>query len=110
MLVDGLAEERIRWQNTVVSLTESFDRLPGDCLISTGFLSYLGPFVSNYRQELMSIWSKEVSLWIVCATVYRNFPSSICAKNTTSSSRANKFYYTPITSATRAIDYDETEN
>ncbi|XP_025155769.1 dynein heavy chain 2, axonemal [Harpegnathos saltator] len=60
MLVDGLVEERIRWQNTVASLTESFDRLPGDCLISTGFVSYLGPFVSNYRQELMSIWSKEM--------------------------------------------------
>lgn len=61
MLVDGLAEERIRWENTVELLTESFDRLPGDCLISTGFVSYLGPFVSSYRQELLSIWSKDVS-------------------------------------------------
>lgn len=61
MLVEGLSEERIRWENTVASLTESFEWLPGDCLISTGFVSYLGPFVSNYRQELISIWSKEVS-------------------------------------------------
>ncbi|KAL6445588.1 hypothetical protein ACFW04_000847 [Cataglyphis niger] len=60
MLVDGLSEERIRWENTVASLTEWFDWLPGDCLISTGFVSYLGPFVSNYRQELISIWLKEV--------------------------------------------------
>nr|XP_012223058.1 PREDICTED: dynein heavy chain 2, axonemal-like [Linepithema humile] len=60
MLVDGLSEERIRWENTVASLAESFEWLPGDCLISTGFVSYLGPFVSNYRQELISIWSKEV--------------------------------------------------
>lgn len=62
MLVDNLSDERIRWENTVASLTEYFDWLPGDCLISTGFVSYLGPFVSNYRQELISIWSKEVSL------------------------------------------------
>ncbi|KAG5317386.1 DYH2 protein, partial [Pseudoatta argentina] len=59
-LVDHLSDERILWENTVASLTESFDWLPGDCLISTGFISYLGPFVSNYRQELISIWSKEV--------------------------------------------------
>lgn len=65
MLVDGLSEERIRWENTVASLTEYFEWLPGDCLISTGFVSYLGPFVSNYRQELISIWSKEVSSKIV---------------------------------------------
>ncbi|KAG5316465.1 DYH2 protein, partial [Acromyrmex insinuator] len=60
MLVDRLSDERILWENTVASLTESFDWLLGDCLISTGFISYLGPFVSNYRQELISIWSKEV--------------------------------------------------
>ncbi|KYM82700.1 Dynein heavy chain 2, axonemal [Atta colombica] len=59
-LLDLLSDERILWENTVASLTESFDWLLGDCLISTGFLSYLGPFVSNYRQELISIWSKEV--------------------------------------------------
>lgn len=61
MLVDGLSDEQILWENTVASLTEYFDWLLGDCLISTGFVSYLGPFVSTYRQELISIWSKEVS-------------------------------------------------
>ncbi|XP_011862155.1 PREDICTED: dynein heavy chain 2, axonemal [Vollenhovia emeryi] len=60
MLVDSLSDERILWENTVASLAEYFDWLPGDCLISTGFVSYLGPFVSNYRQELLSIWFKEV--------------------------------------------------
>ncbi|XP_043512192.1 dynein axonemal heavy chain 2 [Frieseomelitta varia] len=60
MLVDGLSDERIRWENTVGSLGEFFDWLPGDCLISTAFVSYLGPFVSNYREELISIWMKEV--------------------------------------------------
>lgn len=62
MLVGGLSDERIIWENTVALLTERFDWLLGDCLISTGFVSYLGPFVSNYRQELISIWLKEVNL------------------------------------------------
>ncbi|XP_012153483.1 dynein heavy chain 2, axonemal kl-2 [Megachile rotundata] len=60
MLVDGLSGERIRWENTVASLTTFFDWLPGDCLISTAFVSYLGPFVSNYREELITMWMKEV--------------------------------------------------
>lgn len=61
MLVDGLSGERIRWQETVLVLEELFDCLPGDCLISTAFISYLGPFVSNYREELVEIWTKEVT-------------------------------------------------
>ncbi|KAK2576900.1 hypothetical protein KPH14_005525 [Odynerus spinipes] len=61
MLVEGLSGERIRWLKTVESLGECFDWLPGDCLISTAFVSYLGPFVSNYREELFAIWTKEVS-------------------------------------------------
>lgn len=60
MLVEGLSGERIRWLETVESLGEFFDWLPGDCLISTAFVSYLGPFVSNYRDELFAIWVKEV--------------------------------------------------
>ncbi|KAI4504209.1 hypothetical protein M0802_000680 [Mischocyttarus mexicanus] len=61
MLVEGLSGERIRWLETVDSLREFFDWLPGDCLISMAFVSYLGPFVSNYREELFAIWMKEVS-------------------------------------------------
>ncbi|XP_033219684.1 dynein heavy chain 2, axonemal [Belonocnema kinseyi] len=60
MLVDGLSGERIRWQNTVASLGELFYLLPGDCLICTAFVSYLGPFVSNYREDLVKIWTEEV--------------------------------------------------
>ncbi|XP_024940642.1 dynein heavy chain 2, axonemal [Cephus cinctus] len=60
MLVDGLSGEKIRWELTVKSLDEYFDWLPGDCLISTAFVSYLGPFVSNYREALVDIWIKEV--------------------------------------------------
>jgi len=72
MLVEGLSDERIRWEETVALLTESFEWLPGDCLISTGFVSYLGPFVSNYRQELISIWSQEVS-----SRTHREIPAVI---------------------------------
>ena len=34
----------------------------GDCLIAAAFVSYMGPFTSNYRDEIVShIWLPEVS-------------------------------------------------
>lgn len=41
-------------------LDKEFDNLPGDCLIATGFVAYLGPFVSEYREALMMDWFMEV--------------------------------------------------
>lgn len=61
MLVDGLAGERLRWIETVKRLDEEFRCLPGDCLISTAFISYLGPFVTNYREKLVTAWKNEIT-------------------------------------------------
>ncbi|XP_034934334.1 dynein heavy chain 2, axonemal [Chelonus insularis] len=60
LLVDSLSGEHLRWQETVQSLRQLFDLLPGNCLISSAFVSYLGPFVSNYREELVEFWMKEI--------------------------------------------------
>ncbi|XP_063992490.1 dynein axonemal heavy chain 2 [Diachasmimorpha longicaudata] len=60
MLVDGLSGERLRWQKTLEILAELYERLPGDCLISSGCVSYLGPFISIYRDELVQLWMNEV--------------------------------------------------
>lgn len=43
-------------------LDREFEKLPGDCLIATGFVAYLGPFVSEYREALMDDWFREVIL------------------------------------------------
>lgn len=66
ILVDGLAGEKIRWENTVVLLDGNFECLPGDCLLSTAFISYLGPFVSHYRESLTTLWKNEVRIKNVC--------------------------------------------
>ncbi|KAM6949562.1 LOW QUALITY PROTEIN: dynein axonemal heavy chain 2 [Aplochiton taeniatus] len=60
-LVSGLAGERIRWEQTVIGLEKNMGYLVGDCLLAASFLSYMGPFLSNYRDELVSsIWIKQM--------------------------------------------------
>lgn len=59
-LVSGLAGEKIRWENTVEDLEERIGYLPGDCLVAAAFLSYMGPFLSNYREELQKTWMEQI--------------------------------------------------
>lgn len=65
MLVDGLSGERERWTQKVITLDQDFVTLPGDCLLSTAFISYLGPFVSYYRDMLNKQWFDEVLIQLV---------------------------------------------
>lgn len=59
-LIDGLSGERTRWTETVKTLDFNFDYLPGDCLLSIAFVSYMGPFVFKYRDILSKLWSNSV--------------------------------------------------
>jgi dynein heavy chain len=58
MLVDGLGGERVRWAATVKTLRANIILSVGDCLLAAGFLSYMGPFISEYRDNLLN------KLWI----------------------------------------------
>ncbi|XP_064408838.1 dynein axonemal heavy chain 2 [Latimeria chalumnae] len=68
-LVSGLAGEKIRWEETVTGLEEDMGYLVGDCLLAAAFLSYMGPFLSNYRDEIVSsIWMKQIrELCVPCS-------------------------------------------
>ncbi|XP_059574595.1 dynein axonemal heavy chain 2 isoform X3 [Alligator mississippiensis] len=60
-LVSGLAGEKARWEETVQGLDEDLGYVVGDCLLAAAFLSYMGPFLSNYRDEIVSqIWMKQI--------------------------------------------------
>jgi len=55
-LIGGLGGEEIRWKQTVEDLTVSYVNLVGDVLVSSGTISYLGPFTFDFRTKITSVW------------------------------------------------------
>ncbi|XP_006899240.1 PREDICTED: dynein heavy chain 2, axonemal [Elephantulus edwardii] len=80
MLVSGLAGEKARWEETVKGLEEDLGYLVGDCLLAAAFLSYMGPFLTNYRDEIVNdIWMKKIGeLQVPCSPrfTFDNFLSN----------------------------------
>ncbi|XP_043280985.1 dynein beta chain, ciliary-like [Venturia canescens] len=54
-LVNGLGSEKIRWAETVQVLSQSGETIPGDVLLVTAFVSYVGCFTRKYRLDLMNV-------------------------------------------------------
>lgn len=52
-LVNGLHSENIRWRDLIYSFESKLVTLPGDILLISCFLSYVGCFTRRYRMELM---------------------------------------------------------
>lgn len=57
-LLGSLGGERDRWQCSAGELQLIYDCLPGDILISCGFISYLSPLTTLYRLKAVTDWHK----------------------------------------------------
>lgn len=51
-LVGGLASEKIRWSESIISFKQQTLTMPGDVLLVSCFISYVGCFTRPYRVEL----------------------------------------------------------
>ena len=49
-LISGLGGEKERWTQNVRDLSETYDNIVGDVLLSASMVAYLGPFIMDYRQ------------------------------------------------------------
>lgn len=54
----GLADEALRWKETVAVLEVDLVNLVGNILLGAGYISYVGPFTSEYRTSLLKKWMK----------------------------------------------------
>jgi hypothetical protein len=52
-LIAGLGSERERWTRDIADLEARRERLVGDCLLTSSFLSYTGAFTANYRHAMV---------------------------------------------------------
>lgn len=55
-LVVGLADEATRWTDTVKVLEVDLVNLVGNIILAAGYISYVAPFTSKYRQSLLERW------------------------------------------------------
>jgi dynein heavy chain, axonemal len=56
-VVVALADEGVRWGQTVGVIQGKIDRLVGDIFISCACISYYGAFTGEYRGQLVEKWS-----------------------------------------------------
>ena len=59
-LIAGLGSERSRWSADIQELDSRKERLVGDCLLTSSFLSYTGAFTFNYRHAM------EYEMYVKC--------------------------------------------
>lgn len=58
-LQSALSDEEVRWRETVAKLENDLFTIPGDVLVASAFIAYLGAFTIDYRRELSQMWVAE---------------------------------------------------
>lgn len=61
-LVNTLSSESERWQKELKCLQDDYESIIGDCLLSSGFLIYCGPFSCEFRNKMVyNDWLKSIT-------------------------------------------------
>jgi len=60
-LTSGLADEAVRWAETVAGLKVDYGNLVGDVFIAAAFVAYNGPFTMGYRKAIVEEWIESMN-------------------------------------------------
>lgn len=55
-LTTALADEQVRWAESIESLNAQIEALVGNMFLSAACVAYFGAFTSGYRKDMVSIW------------------------------------------------------
>uniref|UniRef100_A0A336LHG4 CSON012522 protein n=1 Tax=Culicoides sonorensis TaxID=179676 RepID=A0A336LHG4_CULSO len=55
-LTSALSDEEIRWKESIKMLSDELSAVPGDVLVSSACVAYLGAFPITYRTDLVKSW------------------------------------------------------
>ncbi|KAK6626143.1 hypothetical protein RUM43_006448 [Polyplax serrata] len=59
-LINGLADEKERWVQTVDKYNKGLINIVGDILICSGAIAYLAPFTDAFRRQLLTMWGEQI--------------------------------------------------
>ncbi|XP_063314781.1 dynein axonemal heavy chain 6 [Pelobates fuscus] len=58
-LTSALADEQIRWQESIANFEEEISNVMGNVFIAAACVAYFGAFTAIYRQQLIDCWIKK---------------------------------------------------
>uniref|UniRef100_A0A4W3IMR6 Dynein axonemal heavy chain 1 n=1 Tax=Callorhinchus milii TaxID=7868 RepID=A0A4W3IMR6_CALMI len=76
-LINGLSDEKVRWQDTVRNLEYMVNNVSGDVLLAAGCVAYLGTFTGEYRTTMTDDWLQNFIVFGVPHTKEPNLISTL---------------------------------
>ncbi len=58
-LQSALSDEEVRWRESVKNLEKELWAIPGDILVASACIAYLGAFPISYRKRLTQVWNEQ---------------------------------------------------
>ena len=62
LLTSGLADESVRWKETVETLKSDLGVLLGNAFLASASISYYGPFTGVFREKIVKAWIEQATV------------------------------------------------
>jgi dynein heavy chain, axonemal len=56
----NLSGEKGRWKQLAEDLSQDYDKLTGDVLVSSAIIAYLGGYTAAFRRDITQLWFDKV--------------------------------------------------